>query len=79
MGVFDTICTFLAVIGKRFQDAGLQDVRFESGVIADGSAAGVLESRSCNRVIGFHKLMFEALNRLAWNEFQRWIEEHHED
>ena len=23
--------------------------------------------------------MFEALNRLAWNEFQRWIEERHED
>ena len=25
MGVFHTICTFLAVIGKRFQDAGLSD------------------------------------------------------
>ena len=59
----------------------MQNVRVESVVIADGSAAGVLEGRSCNRVmiIGFHKLMFEALNRLAWNEFQRWIEEHHED
>ena len=36
MGVFHTICTFLAVIGKRFQDAGLRDVCVESGVIADG-------------------------------------------
>ena len=26
MVVFHTICTFLAVIGKRFQDAGLRDV-----------------------------------------------------
>ena len=79
MGVFHTICTFLAVIGKRFQDAGLRDVCVESGVIADGSAAGVLEGRSYNRAIRFHKIMFEALNRLAWNGFQRWIKEHHKD
>ena len=71
--------TFLAVIGKRFLDAGLRDVCVESGVIADGSAAGVLEGRSYNLSIRFHMLMFEALNRLAWNGFQWWIEEHHED
>ena len=50
---------FLLVIGKR-------DVRVESGVIADGSAAGVLENLSyCNCVIRSHKLIIEALNRLA--------------
>ena len=79
MEIFRTICTFLAVIGKRFQDAGLRDVCMESGVIADGSAAGVLEGRSYNRAIRFHKIMFEALNRLVWNGFQRRIEEHHKD
>ena len=76
---FHTICTFLAVIGKRFQDAGLRDVCVESGVIADGSAAGVLECRSYNCAIQLHKIMFEALNRLARNGFQQWIEEHHKD
>ena len=79
MEVFHTICTFLAVIGKHFQDAGLRDVCVESGVIADGSAAGVLECRSYNRAIQLHKIMFEALNRLAWNGFQQWNEEHHKD
>ena len=79
MGVFHTICTFLTVIGKRFQEAGLRDACVESGVIVNGSAAGVLEGRSYNRAIRFHRIMFEALNRLAWNGFQRWIEEHHED
>ena len=49
----------------------------ESGVTADGSAPGDLKGRSYNRTIRFHKIMFEALNRLAWNGFQRWIEEHH--
>ena len=69
MGVFQKICTFLVVIGKRFQDAGLRDACVESGVIADGSAAGVLVGRSYKRAIRFHKI----------NGFQRWIEEHHED
>ena len=50
------------MIGKRFQDAG--DACVESGVIADGSAAGVLECGSYNRAIQLHKIMFEALNRL---------------
>ena len=79
MGVFHTICTFLAGIGKRFHDAGLRDVCMESGVIADGSAAAFFKGRSYNRVIRFHKIMFEALNRLVWNGFQRRIEEHHKD
>ena len=79
MEVFHTICTFLAVIGKRSQDAGLRDVCVESGAIADGSAAGVLKGRRYNRAIRFHKIIFEALIRLAWNGFQRWIKEHHKD
>ena len=79
MEAFHTICTFLAVIGKRFQEAGLRDICVESGVIADGSAAGVLEGGNFNRAIRLHKIMFEALNQLAWNRFQRWIEEHYKD
>jgi len=79
MGVFHTICTFLSVIGKRFQDAGLRDVIVESGVIAEGSVAGVLEGRTYNRAVRFHKLMYEALNRLAWMGSNSWIEEHHKE
>ena len=79
MGVFHTICTFLLVIGKRFQEAGLRDVIIESGVIAEGSVSGVLEGRTYNRAIRCHKLMFEALNRLALIGFNSWIDEHHKD
>ena len=79
MGVFHTICTFLSVIGKRFQDAGLRDVIIESGVIAEGSVSGVLEGRTYNRAIRCHKLMFEALNRLALIGFNSWTDEHHKD
>ncbi|KAI8496433.1 hypothetical protein Bbelb_257320 [Branchiostoma belcheri] len=78
MGVFHTICTFLSVIGKRFEDAGLRYVCFESGIIAEGSVPGVMGGRKYNRAIQFHKLMFEALNRLVWTGFLSWTEEHHE-
>ena len=42
MRVFHTACTLLSIIGKCFQDAGLRDLSVESGVIAQGSVAGVL-------------------------------------
>ena len=75
MGVFHTVCTLLSVIGKRFQDAGLRDICIESGVIAEGSVTGVLEGRKYNRAVRFHKLMYEALQRLIWKGFQAWVEE----
>ena len=55
MGVFHTICTMLAFIGKRFGDARLRDISVESGVIADGSIAGVLDGKKYNRAIRLHK------------------------
>ena len=66
MGVFHTICTMLAVIGNPFGDAGLRDLSVESGVIADGLIAGVLDGKTYNRAIRLHKLVYEALLRLAW-------------
>ena len=51
------IFTTLTIMGKRFGDAGLIDVAVESGVIADGSIAGVLDGRKYNRAIRLHKLM----------------------
>ena len=75
MGVFHTICTMLAVIGKRFGDAGLRDLSVESGVIADGLIAGVLDGKKYNRAIRLHKLVYEALLRLAWSGFEAWLED----
>ena len=74
MGAFHTICTLLSILGKRFQDAGLRDICIESGVIAEGSVSGVLDGRRYNRAVRFQKLMYEALQRLAWKGFQSWIE-----
>ncbi|KAG1659185.1 hypothetical protein GQR58_022660 [Nymphon striatum] len=68
LGTFHTICNLLSIIGKRFRDAGLQELCVESGVIAEGSVASVMEGRRYNRAVRFHKLLMEALLRLAWLE-----------
>ena len=74
MGAFHTTCTLLSILRRRFQDAGLRDIGIESGVIAEGSLSGVLDGRRYNRSVRFHKLMYEALQRLAWKGFQSWVE-----
>lgn len=77
MGDFHTICTHLAIIGKRFQDAGLRDLCVESGVIAEGSVTGIMEGRKYNRAVRLHKLVYEALERLVWKGFLSWLETTH--
>lgn len=56
MGMFHTICAFMAAIGKRFGDAGLGDILMESGVVGAGSVPGVLEGRHYNRALRTHKV-----------------------
>lgn len=77
LGVFHTICTMLGILGKRFEDAGLRDLCIESGVVAEGSVAGVLDGRKYNRAVRLHKLLYEAFMRLAWNGFLAWLEDNH--
>lgn len=77
MGVFHTICNLLSILGKRFQDAGLRDLCVESGVIAEGSVAGVMEGRRYNRAVRLHKLVYEAMMRLVWKGFLPWLEVQH--
>lgn len=79
MGGFHTICTMFAIIGKRFQDAGLRDLCIEARVIAEGSVSRVLDGRHYNRAVRFHKLVYEALLRLAWKGFLSWLEIFHKE
>ena len=74
LGAFHTACTLLAIIGKRFGDAGLRDICIESSVIAEGSVNGVLGGKQYNRAVRFHKLMYESCMRLIWEGFLSWIQ-----
>ena len=74
MGNFHIICNMLSVIGKLFRDAGLRDLAVESGVIAGGSVDRILEGKQYNRGVRLHKLIYEALMRLAWNGFTELLQ-----
>lgn len=69
MGDFHVACVLLAVIGKRFGDAGLRDLLIESRIIGTGSLNGVLEGKHYNRALRTHKIVLEALMRLNWQAF----------
>ncbi|KAJ8346686.1 hypothetical protein SKAU_G00280870 [Synaphobranchus kaupii] len=73
MGTFHTICNALAILGKRFRDAGLKDICIEAAIVAEGSVNGVLDGKHYNRAV--HKYIYEALMRLAWAEFTPWVED----
>ncbi len=79
LGAFHTTCTLLAIIGKRFRDAGLRDLCIEANIIAEGSISSVLDGKMYNRGIRTHKLIYEALLKLAWKSFKPWIECNHPD
>ena len=79
MCAFHTICNLLSTIGKRFQDAGLRDLCVESGVIAEGSITAVMEGRKYNHAVRLHKIVYEAMMRVAWKVFLPWIQVNHGD
>jgi hypothetical protein len=63
----------MAIIGKHFGDAGLQDLCIESGLIVGVSIAGV-SCRNYNRAIILHELLYETLIRLMWKQFPTLLE-----
>ena len=74
MGNFHIICNLLSTIVKLFGDAGMRDLALESGVIAAGSVDKVFEGKHYNRAVRFHKLMYEALIRVAYKGFVDWLD-----
>ena len=69
LGAFHTAMSFLGCIGKRFGDAGLQDVLIESEVVAIGSMNGVISGKHYNRAVRSNKLMSDALHRMMLQAF----------
>ena len=71
--------TVLAIVGKRFQDAGLSDLCIKSGILAGGSVAGVFEGKAYKRVVRVHKCGLEALLCMIWQCFLPWVKDNHPD
>ena len=64
MGEFHTCMAFLATIGKRFRDGGLQDILIDSNLVAEGSLNGVFSGHHYNRSVRVMKVLYEAFYRL---------------
>lgn len=73
MGGFHIALNFLAVIGKRFQDSGLEDLLVESRIYGCNTASVLLKGKSYNRGVRAHKLAMEAMLRLLWHSFSKWV------
>ena len=69
LGDFHTALNFLGILGKRFRDAGLQDIMTESQILAEGSANRVMSGQQYNRSMRCHKIVAEAMQRLRFHDF----------
>ena len=75
MGIFHTIKNLLSILGKRFQDAGLKNIIIESGIVVEGSVAGVMDGKHYSRGVRTHKSLYEAFLRIAWKGFIPWMQD----
>ena len=70
LGVFHTIASYLAALGKLLKGTGFVEIVVESKVCVGGSIDQVLHGRHYNRAMRVHILTLEALERLLFNSFQ---------
>ncbi|XP_066920335.1 uncharacterized protein [Clytia hemisphaerica] len=75
MGAFHAQCIFIAVIGKRFADAGLRDWIIEGDLIGSGSLEGVLNGKQYNYATRVLENVYDALSRFKVENFKEWIRE----
>ena len=73
MGHLHILFNFLKAIGQHMENAGLVDVWVESGLFACNSTDQMMEGKSYYRAVRGHTLAYEALNRIYWNNFVKWI------
>ena len=64
LGEFHTSLAFMAVIGKHFENSGIEDVLDKSGVVARKSISGVLSGSFYNRSVRVYKLLYDSLCQL---------------
>ena len=73
LGGFHIALNFLAVLGKRYQSSGIEDVLIESGTYGPGTVTSLMKGKSYNRGVRGHKVTMEALFRLMWQAFLHWL------
>ena len=69
LGEFHIALNHLSLLGKKFQNSGLDDLLIESGVYAAGTTSAIMKGKSYNRGIHVHNLAMKALFHLKWDAF----------
>ena len=64
LGGFHTAMTFMSVIGKRYEESGIEDLLVESGVYGSGSVIKIMTGKAYNKGVRALKLLMEAFSRL---------------
>ena len=75
MGGFHIILNYLSLLGKKFENSGLEDLLIEAGVYGSATISSIIKGKAYNRGIRAHKLTMEALFRLQWHAFTTWYQE----
>ena len=74
MGGFHACGIFLAVIGKRFESAGLHDLIAEACLSGPESVNQILNGKEYNYGIRICKVIFGALQRAKLDVFEEWVQ-----
>ena len=69
IGTFHLNMAYFKMIGKKMVGSGFEDILVESNIISPGSLQGVLTGKNFNRASYSHKILFESLHRLLFEEF----------
>ena len=64
MGGFHVVMNYLAVLGKKYQSSGIEDLLIESGMYGSSTTSIRLKGKSYNRVVRTHNIVMEAMRRL---------------
>ena len=64
---------YLAVLGKKYQSAGIEDLSIESGMYDSSTISILLKGKSYNRGIKAHTIVMGAMFRLQWRAFVQWL------
>ena len=77
MGGFHIVMNYLAVLGKKYQSSGIDDLLIESGMYDSSTTSILVKGNSYNRGIRAHKIAMEAMFHLQWRAmamtFVQWL------
>jgi len=55
------------------EESGFEDILVKANVYGPSVVNTILKGRSYNKSVRTHTLMNEAMNRLKWKAFEKWL------